>query len=292
MLPAVIAQQLRNRGHDVVAVAELLELRGLPDDELFDHAQRDGRAIVTYNRDDFLTLDDPLSPGGPRSSRHRRPAPATLRPRQPDDRATRDLAGSLCHSRTAVLRLRPLAPVTAPSRHARRGFTIFTRRREDGGGPDVVRRRSSDAGWFNQPVGPTEGPRVKDRVRAPLAVVTGAFGEAEYTNSLPTCSPRRRARTRTRSRPTPAMRHASWERSVPRTSCAVAKHSPTSAPPYAAEPTTRITLRVQELVSEMQPGQRPRTPNGTLVLQALKPMLRARRATNLASRTRYSRGYD
>ena len=55
MLPAVIAQQLRNRGHDVVAVAELLELRGLPDDELFDHAQRDGRAIVTYNRDEFLT---------------------------------------------------------------------------------------------------------------------------------------------------------------------------------------------------------------------------------------------
>ena len=58
MLPAVIAQQLLNRGHDVLAVAELLELRGLPDDELFEHAQGDARAIVTYNRDDFLTLDD------------------------------------------------------------------------------------------------------------------------------------------------------------------------------------------------------------------------------------------
>lgn len=58
MLPAVIAQQLRNRGHDVLAVDELLELRGLPDDELFEHAQCEARAVVTYNRDDFLTLDD------------------------------------------------------------------------------------------------------------------------------------------------------------------------------------------------------------------------------------------
>lgn len=58
MLLAVIAQQLRHRGHDVVAVDELPELRGLADDELFEHAQRDGQAIVTYNRDDFLALDD------------------------------------------------------------------------------------------------------------------------------------------------------------------------------------------------------------------------------------------
>ncbi|MDX6683620.1 MAG: hypothetical protein QOG94_3659 [Solirubrobacteraceae bacterium] len=58
MLPAVIAQQLRNRGHEVLAVDEILELRGLPDDELFEHAQRDARTIVTYNRDDFLTLDN------------------------------------------------------------------------------------------------------------------------------------------------------------------------------------------------------------------------------------------
>ena len=57
MLPPVIAQQLRNRGHDVLAVSEVVELRGLPDDDLFEHAQRDARAIVTYNRDDFLTLD-------------------------------------------------------------------------------------------------------------------------------------------------------------------------------------------------------------------------------------------
>jgi predicted nuclease of predicted toxin-antitoxin system len=57
MLPAVVAQQLRNRGHDILAVDERLDLRGLPDDELFEHAQRDARAIVTYNRDDFLTLD-------------------------------------------------------------------------------------------------------------------------------------------------------------------------------------------------------------------------------------------
>lgn len=57
MLPAAIARQLRSRGHDVTAVDELIELRGLPDDELLEHAQRDARAIVTYNRDDFLALD-------------------------------------------------------------------------------------------------------------------------------------------------------------------------------------------------------------------------------------------
>jgi len=57
MLPAVIAHQLRSRGHDVVAVAEHPELRGLADPDLFAHAQKQVRAIVTYNRDDFLALD-------------------------------------------------------------------------------------------------------------------------------------------------------------------------------------------------------------------------------------------
>ncbi len=32
-------------------------LRGLADPDLFDYAQQDGRAIVTYNREDFLALD-------------------------------------------------------------------------------------------------------------------------------------------------------------------------------------------------------------------------------------------
>lgn len=57
MLPAVIADQLRSRDHDVLAVDERPDLRGLPDDELFAYAQDDARAIVTYNRDDFLALD-------------------------------------------------------------------------------------------------------------------------------------------------------------------------------------------------------------------------------------------
>ncbi len=57
MLSAVIAEQLRDRGHDVIAVDESPSLRGLPDPDLFDHAQPEGRALVTYNRDDFLALD-------------------------------------------------------------------------------------------------------------------------------------------------------------------------------------------------------------------------------------------
>lgn len=57
MLPAAIAEQLRHRRHDVVAVAEHPELRGLPDPELFEHCGLELRAIVTYNRDDYLELD-------------------------------------------------------------------------------------------------------------------------------------------------------------------------------------------------------------------------------------------
>jgi Domain of unknown function (DUF5615) len=57
MLSARIAEQLRSRGNDASAVDELSDLRGLSDPDLFDHAQREGRAIVTYNREDFLALD-------------------------------------------------------------------------------------------------------------------------------------------------------------------------------------------------------------------------------------------
>lgn len=57
MIAARIAGQLRGRGHDVRAVDENPELRGLPDPDVFAHAQREERAIVTYNRDDFLALD-------------------------------------------------------------------------------------------------------------------------------------------------------------------------------------------------------------------------------------------
>jgi predicted nuclease of predicted toxin-antitoxin system len=61
MLAAVIAEQLRSRDHDVVAVDERPDLRGLPDADLFELAQRDARAILTYNREDFLGLDTGFS---------------------------------------------------------------------------------------------------------------------------------------------------------------------------------------------------------------------------------------
>ena len=57
MLSRRIAEQLRTRGHDVAAVDEDPGLRGLSDTDLFAHAQRDERAVVTYNRDDFLAMD-------------------------------------------------------------------------------------------------------------------------------------------------------------------------------------------------------------------------------------------
>ena len=57
MLSAGIAEQLRVRGHDVHAINEDTELRGLSDPEVFARSQQESRAIVTYNREDFLALD-------------------------------------------------------------------------------------------------------------------------------------------------------------------------------------------------------------------------------------------
>jgi hypothetical protein len=57
MLSARIAEQLRVRDHDVRAIDEDRELRGLSDPDVFAHAQQEGCAIVTYNREDFLALD-------------------------------------------------------------------------------------------------------------------------------------------------------------------------------------------------------------------------------------------
>jgi hypothetical protein len=56
MLSASIAEQLRIRGYDVVAVAERVELRGLPDGALFELAQTEQRSVVTYDSG-FLGLD-------------------------------------------------------------------------------------------------------------------------------------------------------------------------------------------------------------------------------------------
>lgn len=52
-----VAVQLRDRGHDVIAVTEHAELRGCPDAAHLRWCERAGRAIVTYDRGDFLALD-------------------------------------------------------------------------------------------------------------------------------------------------------------------------------------------------------------------------------------------
>ena len=57
MLAPSIADHLRRHRHDVAAVSELPELRGLADADLLDRCQAEGQAIATYNRDDFLELD-------------------------------------------------------------------------------------------------------------------------------------------------------------------------------------------------------------------------------------------
>lgn len=56
MLAPIIAATLRDRGHDVLAVADQLELRALTDSELFIWAGREGRRIITENVRDFVPL--------------------------------------------------------------------------------------------------------------------------------------------------------------------------------------------------------------------------------------------
>lgn len=48
-----VAERLRDRGHDVTAATDDPSLRSLKDSEIFEAAQRQGRAVVTYNRSDF-----------------------------------------------------------------------------------------------------------------------------------------------------------------------------------------------------------------------------------------------
>jgi len=56
-LPRAIAEQLRARSHDAIAVTERPDLRGLSDPDLFQRARSEQRAIATYNIEDFLQLD-------------------------------------------------------------------------------------------------------------------------------------------------------------------------------------------------------------------------------------------
>ena len=59
MYPGLIAREVRARGHDVTSVDEAPG-RGTPDEELFDHARPEGRAVVTENIQDYLPLADRL----------------------------------------------------------------------------------------------------------------------------------------------------------------------------------------------------------------------------------------
>lgn len=58
MWPARLAEQLRTRGHDVVAVAERPELVRQPDAVIFEAAQSERRAVLTENIADFRPLAD------------------------------------------------------------------------------------------------------------------------------------------------------------------------------------------------------------------------------------------
>jgi hypothetical protein len=51
-----VADRFRALGHDVIAVAAESSLRGLPDRDLFEIAQGERRAVVTYDRADFEAL--------------------------------------------------------------------------------------------------------------------------------------------------------------------------------------------------------------------------------------------
>jgi hypothetical protein len=57
MYSVAIAEQLRRRGHDVIAANEDSRLAHLADDVLFEVAQADGRTFVTENLKDFMPID-------------------------------------------------------------------------------------------------------------------------------------------------------------------------------------------------------------------------------------------
>jgi Domain of unknown function (DUF5615) len=64
-----VAVEMRSRGHDVIAVSECDDLRGLPDSDLFAHVRSMGYVVVTQDYADFAslvreaTLDEAEYPG-------------------------------------------------------------------------------------------------------------------------------------------------------------------------------------------------------------------------------------
>ncbi|HTE62315.1 MAG TPA: DUF5615 family PIN-like protein [Solirubrobacteraceae bacterium] len=66
MLSPVIAQQLRDRGHDAQAIAGNPLHAALSDREVMDLARAEGRAVVTNSLVDFRPLHhEAITPGGP-----------------------------------------------------------------------------------------------------------------------------------------------------------------------------------------------------------------------------------
>jgi hypothetical protein len=63
MYPAALAELLRDRGHDVVAVVEVAELVGRPDGDVVRWAHEHERAVVTENVVDYAGLE-PGAHGG------------------------------------------------------------------------------------------------------------------------------------------------------------------------------------------------------------------------------------
>lgn len=65
MFAPVTAKQLRERDHDVIAVADDPQARAMTDPELLAWAREHKRRIVTENVRDFrpLVVDDPTGPG-------------------------------------------------------------------------------------------------------------------------------------------------------------------------------------------------------------------------------------
>jgi hypothetical protein len=64
MYPSVVAERLRARGHDVVAVTERPELRSLADADVFTVSQSERRAVVTENVADFVGIADRIDDRG------------------------------------------------------------------------------------------------------------------------------------------------------------------------------------------------------------------------------------
>jgi predicted nuclease of predicted toxin-antitoxin system len=64
MYSSAVAEQLRRRDHDVIAVTERADLRGTPDEDLLAWARTEDRALVTDNQRDFIPIHQRYITGG------------------------------------------------------------------------------------------------------------------------------------------------------------------------------------------------------------------------------------